>query len=111
MGPLTFLRLLPPCVRGGAAAEPERLQAAVRAPTRAGVHRDRPRAASQLHLDASRRGGAPADLQRGALRQLRRPGADPQDGEPGGVCPAAGRPTGRPGAEAAHEAVWVRSPG
>lgn len=106
------------CVSG--AAEPERLQEAVRAPAgagaRAGVGRGRRRGASQLYLDASRRGGTAAHVQRGAQRQLRRPGPDPQDGEPSRLSPpvrsaAGGRSTDGAGAEpaeAAHQAVRVR---
>lgn len=119
MGPLVVVGFVPlpgMCV-SGAAAEPERLQEAVRAPARAGAGRSGRRGASQLHLDASRRGGAAAHVQRGAHHQLRRPGPDPQDGEPSSVSPAvqsaaAGRPAERTGtepAEAARETVWVRS--
>lgn len=66
MGPLIFARFAPlsaPWVRG-AAAEPERLQAAVRAAARpgagAGAGGSGRRAESQLHLHAQRRGGAAA---------------------------------------------------
>lgn len=136
MGPLTFLRFvsLPGMCVSGAAAEPERLQEAVRASARAGagagagvgtgvgagvgtgVGGSGRRNASQFYLNASWRGGAAAHVQRRAYRQLRRPGPDPQDGEPSGFSPAvqsaaAGRPAERTGAEAAHEAVWVRNSG
>lgn len=108
------------CVSGAAAAaaEPQRLQEAVRATAgagaraRAGVDRSRRRGASQLHLHASRRGGTAAHVQRRAQRRLRRPGADPQDGEPSRLSPAVrsaagGRSTDGTGAEPA-EVVWVR---
>lgn len=127
MGPLIFARFAPlsgPCV-SRAAAEPERLQAAVRAAARAGpgpgagagagAGGSGRRAKSQLHLHAQRRGGAAAArLQRRAHRELRRPGSDPQDGEPSRRSPAAAGagPAGRRGAEPAArqvsggECVW-----
>lgn len=124
-GPLIFPRCVSVpgmCVSGAAAAEPERLQEAVRAPAGAGARvraragRSRRRGASQLHLDASRRSGSAAHVQRGAQRQLRRPGPDPQDGEPSRLSPAVrsaagGRSTAGTGAEpaeAAQQAVRVR---
>lgn len=104
MGPLFFLwfAFLPGMCVSGAAAEPKRLQEAVRDPARAGagVDRSRRRSARQLHLDAQRSAGTAAHVQRGALHQLRRPGPDPEDGEPG-VQWAGAEP-----AEAAPEAVW-----
>lgn len=117
MGPLTFLRFVSlsgVCV-SGAAAEPQRFQEAVRAAAGAGagVDGNGRRGESQLHLDSSRLDGAASHVQRGAHSQLRRPGPDPQDGEPSRFSPAVesaavGRPTG---AEAADEAVWVRNSG
>lgn len=94
------------CV-SGAAAEPERLQEAVCDPARAGagVHRSRRRSARQLHLDAQRSAGPAAHVQRGALRQLRQPGPDPEDGEPG----VQQRRAGAEPAETAPKSVWVRS--
>ena len=84
---------LPGVCAGGAA----RLQAAVRAAARPGSRRP---GAAQLHLHASRHGGA--HIQRGAQRGARRPGADPQDGEPGGLRSRRAEPA------ADREAVWVR---
>lgn len=80
---------LPGVCAGGAA----RLQAAVRAAARPGSRSRRPGGA-QLHLHASRCGGA--HIQRGAQR----PGADPQDGEPGGLRSRWAEPA------ADREAVW-----
>lgn len=119
MRPLIFVRFtsLSGMYVSGAAAEPQPLQEAVCAPARAGVGRNEQRGAGQLHLDASRSAGAAEHVQRGAHRKLRRPGQDPQDGEPSGLSPnvqspAASCPAERTGAaEAAHKAVWVRNCG